>query len=220
MIWRKAIAGTFLFIIIAVASPNARASLLVSVSGQPDVNNSPSIDNNQFIAIEWTATQSYSNVTISADLFDASNYTGSAIIAYLTSAIGSNATGGNGFISDVSDMPSSSPTFTNLFSGLTLSAGNYYLILAPYSVADVSNWTATSAATINTDSSVTFDGELGASPNFGGAFNSSYPPASDFVPIGNESVLFQVTGDVVPEPSNLFALAAMALLGRRFHRKH
>lgn len=144
--------------------------------------------------------------------------------AYLTTAIGPSETVADQIAtSTVSVGPG--PEQDTFFSGLSLGAGTYYLVLTP---GDGQNyyWFGTNGAggtTVTTAPSVTYDGD-DISGGFFGTINGANPPASTWTYFGDNGMNFQVTGApasaIVPEPNSLSLLLVglafgLCLLGRR-----
>jgi hypothetical protein len=112
-----------------ISSPqSARAdTTIISVSG-PAANNALGIFPTDAIAVSFTVGQSYSNVTISADLIG--NFTGTV---YLTNQIGPGTTAAANQIATAT-FTSSNPgitlvgTLQPVMTGVTLQPGTYYLV--------------------------------------------------------------------------------------------
>jgi len=205
-------------VLLGLAPASAFSDTVFSQTSIGTPGDSGGIYPSQFLATSWTATGSYSNVSISAEVGDyicaitncGITYT-STIDAYLTTAIGpsraiSNApfTGPQETVADqiavgtVTVGPSAGPEWDTLFSGLSLAPGTYFLVLANGTGSDY--WFGTNgqggAITTTTGTGVTFDGEY-ASGSIFGAINGSNPPDSDWSgpSVGDFGLSFQVTGD-------------------------
>jgi hypothetical protein len=166
-------------------------------------------------AVSWSQSSSYSNVTVSANLF---NVGGGGTVDYtLATAIGPGSSfSQDGIVHGAVGTPAN-PTDVTLFTLGNLAAGTYYLVLDSatpnsawqYNFPFQSNYTSAPGVTFLGDQQAQF-----------GSINSAYTAGSAFSPI-NYPVEFSVTGtpSAVPEP-NLFggiALIGMAMAMRRLH---
>jgi hypothetical protein len=129
-----------LFLCILVMVPFAEASTIVAISGggtggtaimgqyQP-----PSSGGGQFVVTRWSQMRTYTNVSITVPLYlfgsaatgNPGTYHGTA---YLTTSIGPGTTTAVASTSFVGS--NTAPQTVQLFSGLTLGPGNYFLTLA------------------------------------------------------------------------------------------
>jgi hypothetical protein len=178
----------------------------------------------------WSQGAAYTNVTITMPLEDRSNggpIGGVEGTVYLMNQIGPGTTTTNQVAPPIA-ISGLTNAFTSraLFTGLTLPAGSYYVVLVPTNT-DPSSMSpgASNSAVVTTGTSVTF---LGAGNTSSAAV---YPPATS-VPLGTAegSLLFTVTGDPagsipttpVP-PSLILTLTAMGGVGiyrgRKFLRR-
>jgi hypothetical protein len=144
--------------------------------------------------------------------------------AYLTSVIGPSETASDQIATSTVSV-GAGPELDTFFSGFSLAAGTYYLVLANGDNVNDYYWLSPNGAggtTITTDSGVTFEGDYFAASV--GSVNGANPPASVFgASFGDNGLNFQVTGDsgsVVPEPSSISLLligmaGGMCLLGRK-----
>src|SRR5262249_52385744 len=100
--------------------------------------------------------------------------------------------------------PSSTPTPVQIFSGLTLGPGTYFLVLGDV-FSPAIFWATSDAPTVATDAGVTFNGTGVASPNCG---ICPYYPAATYGTRSPYHFLFVVTGTptAVPEPATLLLL--------------
>ena len=180
----------------------------------------PSGDGTGIGEVSWTETGSYSNVGIFANIF--SGGASASGTAYLMNMIGSGASAANEVVAPVSFSVTGNPgtnVMTTIFSGLTLAAGTYYLILDP-NVGSVVAWNLAGTPLVVEDTGVTGGlSEAATAPN-------AFPPASTFQGNGN-NFIYEVTGtpgtgSTVPEPSTwamlLMGVAALTLSsgGRRW----
>lgn len=187
------------------------------------------------MAVGWQQSSSVQNVTISAtlDLFPGLNPR-ATVTAYLTTALGPG-TGSTHLVSESTvliggDQGTSSSY--NLFSGLTLSPGSYYLTVAePYNIV---GWLSSSSPNLHETSDFNYLGSF--SVNGARGVVDPYAPASNFYLIEDSysppsyGLLFSVSGDpvvdsrvsAVPEPNaiGLVVLGAAACMLVGIGRKH
>jgi hypothetical protein len=213
-----------MFLLGALFAPRAKADIIYSVTGSAGVGyflGGGGAD--QVLASSWTQTGSWTNVSISAELGNGSNYGhsgGDAISVYLTNRIGPGTTVANQ-IASTSISPATVDETDTLFTGLSLGASTYYLVLgAPGQFAE---WYGTSLPTVTTGTGVSGNGDsFAAKPNT--TPDDAFPPASNFTADNTENLLVSVTGDAgsvssVPEPSYAVflstALMALAFVKRK-----
>jgi hypothetical protein len=192
------------------------ADTIVSVHGDPIETGGPTLASFQDLVASWTATTSYSDVSIDVNLLGTpGTYSGTA---YLTETIGPGTTLSDQiveepFTANLTSFPFQSSI--SLFQGLTLGPGTFYLTLS--SGADPNAgfaWiTATHDQSIATGPGVTRNEDL---TSFGNS-QASFAPASVFSPLpfdGPSPLSFSVTGTStpVPEPKDVF-IVGVALLG-------
>lgn len=197
------------------AVPAVFGGTIISSTGTPDINWTLGGGGQQVVEAAWSATGGYSNVSISAEVGD-NNLVGSSITAFLTNAIGPSETVANQ-LATVTFVPLSNDEVDTLFSGLTLGAGNYYLVLDDLLPTEDAAWWGimTGGATITTDGGVTFGGEGFDDTGQSSPTNQANPPASVFV-AQDLGLMFQVTGDAVsatPEPGSVGLMLVAGLAG-------
>jgi hypothetical protein len=215
----------FGFGVLLALAPGAFANTIVSVTGPgASTGSSASLGGagNDTLAASWTTSGAYTDVSIAAEV-GCYQCNGLTLTAYLTTAIGPLETvadqlATSSFTTDFS-APPGLPEMDTLFSGLSLSAGTYYLVLNDPSGAGPGYWLGAGTPTVNTGPDVTFDGDTAfdgttynetlnyANTNppslFGGSLCCTLgPPLSP-----SQEFLFQVTGDVAggsstPEPGS------------------
>jgi PEP-CTERM motif len=186
------------------------------------LNNGPTVsgDGTGIGEVSWTETGSYSNVGIFANIF--AGGASASGTAYLMNMIGSGASAANEVVAPVPFSVTGIPgvnVMTTIFSGLSLTAGTYYLILDP-DAGNVVAWNLAGVPLVVEDTGVTGGmSEAAVSIN-------AFAPASTFQGNGN-NFIYEVTGTVgtastVPEPSTwamlLMGAAALTLSsgGRRW----
>jgi len=152
------------------------------------------------MGFSWTMTQAFTNVAISAEIFSAFS-----VDAYLTDSIGPGTTVADEIASASSILPSF-PAYTTLFSGLSLPAGTYHVLLLD--VSSTGRWVGDASPVLATDPSVTTLNAFSFTP---GAYPPDYTSYQD---LGTPGIHFTVTGtpagDVIPEPST-FGLLGLGL---------
>ena len=160
----------------------------------------------QTLGVSWTQSDSFSNVSIFATLTAGPT----AGTAYLTNQIGAGTTAANEIASTSFTFPSSA-TEIQLFSGLTLTSGTYYLTIVANTSGGGAGWVSSSGPSdVTTAPGVTINSDyVTQSP-------ASYPPASTFFEQDFE-LLYRVTG--VPEPSSIALLLAGGGMVVRMARK-
>jgi hypothetical protein len=206
-----AVMAAHLGLLFAAASPSLRADTLIQTTG---VSNAPTIGGSPdaIIAQPWTTSLNYQNVSISAEI----GGTGS-ITAYLTNLIGPTATVANDVTSPVTVSSLALPHgLTLLFSGLSLPAGTYYLVLSgPTGTSPgwISGTTTTLGAGVTTTTEY-------CSNNLGTgclADNPAFPPGSTFAH-DTLNMDITVTGDSsAPEPFS-WVLVSVGLAGLIWRR--
>jgi hypothetical protein len=200
-----------LLILVALlaSAPLATAATVFNVTGP-----SPFGFANQQVLVEgWQQNALYNNVTITAPLED--NTSGGPIAGvegtvYLTNAIGPGTTAGNVIAGPVS-ISGLTNTFTTrtLFTGLTLNAGNYYLVF-------VSTNTNPLSMSMQGSSTPVVTAGAGVTPLGGGAAlaPNAFPPATSVALSQPGNLFVDVSGTLV---SNFAVPAvsswAMVLLG-------
>jgi hypothetical protein len=218
--------------LLALAPASAFSDTIISVvltapPASADVDGR-GIDPVSFAAASWTTTSAYSNVSIAAEVECVVCGIPSTITAYLTTAIGPSETVADQiatYTDTVSTGVGVPPELDTLFSGLTLGAGTYYLVLAngtadtevpnPDPSGNVDFWYGNigPGEAISTATGVAYNGDKVTDWPFG-CCNSSNPPANTFSNFGDLGLNFQVTGDPgsgsppppVPEPSSISLL--------------
>jgi hypothetical protein len=178
------------------------------------------------LAVSWTETGSFTNVSIGAVLASSNGLSTATGTAYLMNLIGPSATSANEVTTPFSGISVAGNNSLNeipLFSGLSLGPGTYFLVIVPtdFNQIDSLDWDLTNPGSVALGSGVTqnSDEDVSGSP-------AGFGPASTFVNQTNRQ-LFSVTGDAasgpppsgVPEPASitmlLSAVAVMGLVARR-----
>jgi len=205
----------FLLSAALLASSALPAANIITVTGSSGFGFSGTV-----VVEGWSQTVGYNHVTISAPLQDQTSggpLSGVEGVAYLVNQIGPGTTAANNVAPPVS-VSGLSAVFTNttLWTGLTLPAGNYWIVWAPTNViSGATSMTPEGASTPNfTDTLGTGVATLGASQSNTVA---GFPPASTLVVGGSDNMFITVTGtatavNTTPAPSTLI-LVFIALLG-------
>lgn len=158
----------------------------------------------------WSQSVAYTDVRISAFLGDTRS--GSTVTAYLTSAIGPGA-GSPLATSTVSIAQTTGlPTSTELFSGLTLEPGSYFLTLYNFDLTSSTDPKWYRGAAVSFGPGITPNGEFYANNHGDGTINPVEPWRSTFKDSTLYDQAFTVTGTVVPEPS-VVALLGLGIAG-------
>ena len=158
----------------------------------------------------------FSNVAIEADL-DPGGLNIVAGHAFLTTQIGPGTSASNQVADSIFSTVNPSG-LTTLFSGLTLGAGNYYLVLAKDQLSSggdyLSSWLFGNPGVVNIASGTTYLGSLYSSD---ADVSHVYAPASDFSNMVDISTggpfnhLFRVSSSAltpVPEPTTMLLLGS------------
>lgn len=167
-------------------------------------------------AVSWSQSGSFSNVAVTAQMSNQSGIGQSlAFHAYLTDAIGAGATVADEIASLGFTLSPGSNQTVNLFSGLSLGPGTYFLVISPDGgTTPVGGWAATTAApTVTLGSGVTRNADRGSN----GAI-ASYPPSTEIPLLTGGSLLYSVTAvdSAVPEPATTALIGAgLAILAFR-----
>jgi hypothetical protein len=197
MLRRSLAAGLFL-----IAALPAFAATIVTVSG--GTGSSSGVGE---AYATWTQTSAYSNVTITANLF--SNGGTATGTAFLTTAVGPGATSATQIATTPISISNLTGTPIQLFTGLTLPAGTYYLVIYASGIDLV--WqgldgTVTTTFGTGVTNSVTYAGN--------NTENGGYPPGSVFNAPSSYYLQFSATGTLsVPPPApSVPALTPTAML--------
>jgi hypothetical protein len=181
--------------------------------------------NQAVFVLGWSQGAAYTNVTITMPLED--NTSGGPIggvegTVYLMNQIGPGTTTANQVAPPISISGLTSAfTSRTLFTGLTLPAGNYYVVLVPTNKSPLSmSPSGSNSSVVTTGTSVTF---LGTDNTASAAV---YPPATVVsLGTGEGSLTFAVAGDPAGLPSTpvppslILVLTAMGGLGIYHGRK-
>jgi hypothetical protein len=198
-------------ILSALAATASKADVILSVSGPRGtsytIGAGTPVPNIEILAVSWSQTQSYSNVAISAMLN--AIQPGNTVDAYLVRGTVPQPVANQVAHSTFAIMTGDA-NYT-LFSGLTLGAGTYSLVLDSFtSQPDTVGWISTRSPTIVKDTGVTLPHAL-----YGSGGNSSQPPYAPNAPnfgfsdsIGN----LEFTVQSVPEPATLLTSGISASL--------
>src|SRR5579871_3026428 len=177
----------------------ANAGTILSVTGSNDQN--LGLNSQQALGISFTLSSLWTGVSVSATLVGGTGPTGDA---WLTSAVGPGTTPASQIAFTPFSLPSPQAS-VDLFSGLTLSPGTYYLTLL--NSGPTGAWVATPSPVVSAGPGVIQDTSYYASQP-----SALYPPANAFNFIsGPVYELFSIDGTLAPEPSS-FVLVMGAFL--------
>ena len=202
------------FLAAALMGTAGQASADVLIDIVPPSSNASNITLTQANAIGFSLAADYVDVMIEASLVSAS--AGNTGTAYLTTAIGPGTTAGDVVASTTFEFAqvanlSFDVSFVELFDGLSLSAGSYFLVFgAPLS--------GDGSISLNPSASYALDPNASVDGMFfsGGAnLDNSFVPGSTFASSGLGNRFFRVEG-VIPAPASVAMLGFGALaMGRR-----
>jgi hypothetical protein len=179
---------SLLFCVMLSATALSAANI-VTVTGPFNFNN------NGTSYVSWTQTAAYSGVSIAATFVNGSPSAPGAAASgnvYLTTQTGAGTT----VAQQIATAPVSSTatggggTSMTLFTGLTLNAGTYFLVMSP-TVAFGANsmaWSFGSPVTVTTAAGVT------ANTSFSASAVAAYPPASTFTNTKGQGMMYSVLG--------------------------
>lgn len=201
------------------------AATIASV-GNPDRNFTSGLSANEqeALSVSWTQARSYTNVSIYAPLPTAGANDSNPVYAYITSRSGFGTTETDEIArSLVYFSPAADPS-VQLFSGLILGPGTYYLTLWSPIMAG-GGWLFSSDPVTTLDEGVTI-GASRYSYQYVGLdrlpWSYPYPPSGLYMPetiVGdlwpNEHLVFSVTGTeatAAPEPQTIFLSGVSAAL--------
>lgn len=204
---RRAVASiNFSVFAVLLAPAPGRADIIAQAS--PGGGTADVVVNNPE-GVFWTQTGRYTGVSISAylssaDVLDPSRPDGAGTV-YLTNAIGPGTTSAKQIAqATVSGLTLDPAAPIDLFTGLTLGPGTYFLTISGGDPGGL-GWESFSPITDTTAAGGSLGGEL--------AFSlPSYPPAASFID-STATFAFSVTGTPtpVPEPSSALFLLTIAL---------
>jgi hypothetical protein len=193
------VVGVVVCIWAALGSLNAQITVVQRSGPQ---TSGYSIFANQALGTTWSQTGAFSGVSVFATI-GGGPATG---FAYLTNKVGPGTTAA---ANEIASTPVSFPvasTENQLFSGLSLPAGTYYLTLA----GTAGSWGGTNTPTVNKAAGVTLFADYDTFTP------AAYPPSSSFFMGTSTNLIFRVTA-AVPESSPavqfLFGGGLLALLG-------
>jgi hypothetical protein len=200
-------------LIVASASP---AAVIADVSG--GTTTGLAVYFSQFVQVSWTLPQAYNNVDISIPLFSWTANTPFSGIAYLTDdSTHAPPPIASAPYSGVTDF--ASPVEVELFSGLQLRAGTFYLTLASNDNGPSGRigaiWLEGSGLP-SLDAGVVLFKPSYANLQSGDTLNRTYPPETAFPAGGSvQELQLTITGDAVPEPTNLVCSALVSASSSR-----
>jgi hypothetical protein len=200
-------ACTVIFALVVVAQTVAAATI-ISETGRSYAGYAARTD--QFDAISWSQTGSYTDVNITARLYTVDpTDTGTA---WITTRVGPGTTLADQIATASFSFPSSAnASDVILFTGLTLDPGTYYLTIGG-GTNYWSSWYATDQPVPTMDTGVTYNG------NFYIYNSDAYAPASPYVSTPHITPIFSITGTVVPEPTSLAFIGITVSVFILFHR--
>ena len=207
---RQVIRVLFALVVIGFGTATvAQADPIVTTVGTP--SNASFITANQYNAVQFTLGSSWTDVSIAASL--TTTTAGRTGTAFLTTQIGPGTTIAQQLASTaftfalVPDL-STTLSYVNLFSGLSLGPGNYFVVFSSTNTVNDSGISVNLAATYTTAPGVSVGVEQFAS---GAGLNPAFPPASTFNPATSGNRFFRVDGTpaggtAIPEPATMLLL--------------
>lgn len=128
---------------------------------------------------------------------------------WITNMVGSGTTGANVFDSGTFAGPSTMDTTTQVFSGVNLGPGTYYVVLCAVGQGNETGWDFTNSPTVSSSGGLSYDGYEAAADG-SGSFAPSYDYSNGFQ--GLNFLFSMQTTSSTPEPASLLLLAT-GLLG-------
>jgi hypothetical protein len=216
--------GVKLFLLIAsltILSTEASANVIYSVTGSNPSLSCLGINCfSQVLMASWTSTVDYDNVSIAVEI--GTDDPTATISAFLTTQIGLGTTAAADELAAVTLAPPSTDSVETLFTGASLPAGTYYLVLSgPAAGSSAPYWYSFDTPTVTTGIGVTA-GDPGVANLFDGTVNSLYAPASIFDTANPIFPAILVAGTPVantPEPPSWLLLVvglALCAFSRRW----
>lgn len=195
------------------AAPGA-ADVLIDLP--PPAGNGSAVSLTQYNAVGFSLATGYIDVSIDASL--TSTLAGQTGTAYLTTSIGAGTTVGDVIASTQFDFAqvgnvSFDVSFVNLFDGLSLGAGDYFLVVgAPLSGEGFISLSSTASYILDPNASI--NGMFFASS---ANIDPAFAPGSTFASSGLGNRFIRVSG-VIPSPSTLGVVALGGLVAARRRR--
>jgi hypothetical protein len=217
----------WLFIATMISLTPARAGILLGTN-LPANNSAISVGACCFLAQPFTLTAGVNITNIDVQVAG----TGiDSVTFWLTDKVGPGTTLSDVLFQTNRIFPNNGgTTFGETVStplNLTLSPGNYFLIMSSTSLAPNMatgprlGWLLATSTLSSTVGSISNGEDTCCAA--GSSTNTLFPPASGFVPFDNAILAFQLDGTAVPEPQTLFSLGTGAgvicLLGLRRIRR-
>jgi hypothetical protein len=205
-----------LLILFLLGLPAWAGVVGISVEAPNGLGTALLVDSNDALAVAWYQPVVLNSVSISInfqDLGGAGTYS-----AYLTDGIGPGSSDlFNGIATNASfTAPTDEPGMVEVFGGLSLGPGQYYLVIGTTDTAAQGGWSTPwpDAGVVTTNFGITRGDVSGVEFWASGTDIDPYLPASNFSPLDADSsaqygdLLFEVS---VPEPSTLWLTAACVL---------
>jgi hypothetical protein len=188
------------------------------------------VSSSQSVAISWTLSSNFHDVTISAPISLVNIGTPQPGVAYLASSAPTASIQSSPFLFPVTALAGLSfePSYVDLFQNLTLTAGTYYLTLMPGSPTSAGGWAMSGSFPGQTAEGVsvgqTYLGNPSNRPFLGSS--SSFFDTSNFGRAGlriSGVAGDDLTGDPVvtttPEPPTYALFFGLSLVGLAFTRR-
>jgi len=206
---------------MALTTP-AHAGLLVGTTLPTSAGAELAVINAQFLEQAFTLTTSVQVTGIGVQM---SGFGSDVFTLWLTNAIGPGTTVANVLLQTTLVFPNTGGGTTgatvNVLPNLFLSPGSYFLIESSAQTSVLQGWIGFPATPIPT--SFGSVGSTNATCCISGIINVAFPPGSTFSTPISSPLAFQISGNAIPEPQNLFALltglvALLVLKARKSRR--
>lgn len=202
---------------LLVLTAGASADPVIDIVGSP--SNASNVTSAQYNAVNFSFTMPFEDVSIDASLVTSLTSLQSGT-AYLTDQVGAGTTAANVIASTSFDFVNVANAsldlgWINLFSGLNLDSGSYWLIFGAPITSGGGAISLSPAATYTLDSDAVVNGMFFAG---GTNIDAGFTPASTFASSGLGNRFFRVSGTKIPAPAGVAVLGLAGLAAARRRR--